>query len=178
MLKLRLSTTTPKKTELFQMTRIPPEAPTEGMKSNLSKRRGANFLIRERSKVSLFVSWRQITELALSSTLSRTASHNLEELIFSLRMQQLMQNNIRCEDIGLEYLQSIRRVKVDLTVTTPMRMTWRERRQHWGTQFKSTPTAPHSKFNTVVKMIWRGTYLAPTSAWRYAQGFNVSSLSC
>jgi hypothetical protein len=41
-----LAKTVPEKVELAQRTRRPPEAPTEGTYSNLSNRRGANFLMK------------------------------------------------------------------------------------------------------------------------------------
>jgi hypothetical protein len=40
-----LSRTLPEKTAVLQITRIPPDAPADGMKSKLSKCRGANFLM-------------------------------------------------------------------------------------------------------------------------------------
>jgi hypothetical protein len=43
--KLFFSMTCPTNKELFQMTRIPPEAPLEGIKSNLSNLFGVNFLM-------------------------------------------------------------------------------------------------------------------------------------
>jgi hypothetical protein len=43
--KLCLSRTAPANTLLHHKTRIPPEAPTDGIKSKQSKRLGANFLI-------------------------------------------------------------------------------------------------------------------------------------
>ena len=50
------SMVSPKKRELIHMTRIPPEAPLEGQKPNLSKRFGAKFLTKAVSKLALFVS--------------------------------------------------------------------------------------------------------------------------
>ena len=39
---------------------------------------------------------------------------NLEELAFTVGVLELMQNNVvSCEDLGLEYLPSIHKVKVD-----------------------------------------------------------------
>jgi hypothetical protein len=69
-----LSMVMPKKYVLFRITSIPPKAPCEGMKSNLSNRRGANFLINCKSICYILVSWRQITEQPLSSILFLTAS--------------------------------------------------------------------------------------------------------
>jgi hypothetical protein len=40
----------------FQQTKIPPEAPCEGEKINLSNLLGAKFLIKEESKLSFLVS--------------------------------------------------------------------------------------------------------------------------
>jgi len=85
------SKTSPLKVELFQSTRMPPEAPTEGIKSKQSKHLGANFLMKDIPKPSLFV-WRQIIEQALSSILSRIASHLSEPfipLMFQHRIRQL-----------------------------------------------------------------------------------------
>ena len=79
-----LSMVWPKKIALFQITKIPPEAPSEGMKSNLSKRRGAKFLISGISKFHSFVSCKQTIEQPLSSILSRTAS------CFSVALRPLM----------------------------------------------------------------------------------------
>ena len=47
--------TWPEKIELFQITRMPPEAPDEGMKENLSNLLGANFLMKGVSKFVLLV---------------------------------------------------------------------------------------------------------------------------
>jgi hypothetical protein len=47
---LLISITSPKKTELFQPRRMPPEVPVEGEKANLLKRLGASFLMKEWSK--------------------------------------------------------------------------------------------------------------------------------
>jgi hypothetical protein len=44
----------------FQMTKIPPEAPTDGKKAKLSNILGQKFLIKRQSNFSHFVSWRQI----------------------------------------------------------------------------------------------------------------------
>ena len=61
--------------ELFHRTKIPPEAPIEGMKSKLSNLRGANFLMKGVSKESLFASWMQIIQQEFSSILFLMASH-------------------------------------------------------------------------------------------------------
>jgi hypothetical protein len=50
------SITVPSNRLPFQQTRIPPEAPIEGAKMNLSKHLGAKFLIKVRSNISFFVS--------------------------------------------------------------------------------------------------------------------------
>jgi hypothetical protein len=91
--KLSFSMTCPTNKELFQITRIPPEAPMEGIKSNLSNLFGVNFLMNCESKNSLFVSWRQIIEAALSSILFLRVSHLLSPfipLIFQHKIFQLL----------------------------------------------------------------------------------------
>jgi hypothetical protein len=51
-----ISITEPSKRLPFQAMRIPPEAPTEGAKMNLSNLFGAKFLMNEGSKLSFLVS--------------------------------------------------------------------------------------------------------------------------
>jgi hypothetical protein len=65
----------PEKSEEAQHTRIPPDAPIEGQNSNLSNLLGENFLIKNRSKLSLLVSWRQKIFAEHSSILFLMASH-------------------------------------------------------------------------------------------------------
>jgi len=72
--KLCLSTVIAEKVALFQMTKIPQEAPRDGTKSNLSNLRGINFLRKGISMVCILVSWRQMIEQVFSSILSLTAS--------------------------------------------------------------------------------------------------------
>jgi len=57
----------PVKTALFQITMRPPEAPTDGAKTNLSKRLGQKVLIKAGSKDSRLVSWIHSTEQPLVS---------------------------------------------------------------------------------------------------------------
>ena len=90
---LRQCTTSPEKIELFQPIRMPPEAPADGEKANLSKRLGANFLIKEWSKASFFVYCRQYTKHALSSIFALTASvlpSLLRPLMFQFSTFQLL----------------------------------------------------------------------------------------
>ena len=57
----------PVKTTLFLITMRPPEAPTDGAKTNLSKCLGQKVLIKARSKDSRLVSWIHSTEQPLVS---------------------------------------------------------------------------------------------------------------
>ena len=69
------------KRELFQAIKIPPEAPKEGRKSKESKGGGQTFLRKDESKLSFFVSWKQIISHCTHITLFLTESHFQEELI-------------------------------------------------------------------------------------------------
>ena len=57
----------PTKTELFQIIMMPPDAPIEGAKTNLSNHLGQKDLINAKSKDSRLVSWIHSTEQPLVS---------------------------------------------------------------------------------------------------------------
>ena len=91
--KLLISKTCPEKMEEFHPTNMPPEAPCEGEKANLSNLLGANFFMYECSKCSLLVSCKQKIEQALSSIFALTAlclPGSLIPLIFQFRMFQFL----------------------------------------------------------------------------------------
>lgn len=71
----------PKNTELFHVTRMPPEAPFEGRNMKLSNARVQKFLIYKASKSFLFVSCRQHMSELLSEILSLIEFHFVLELI-------------------------------------------------------------------------------------------------
>jgi hypothetical protein len=78
--------------EEAQQTRMPPEAPKERQKSNLSNFLGAKFLIYRRSKFSLLVSWRQRILAQLYSNLFLTASHLFGSLIPRIFQHKIFQD--------------------------------------------------------------------------------------
>src|SRR6185436_981546 len=89
--KLLISKTCPEKMEEFHPTNMPPDAPCEGEKANISNLLGPNFFMYERSKCSLLVSCRQKIEQAISSIFALTAlclPGSLIPLMFQFRMFQ------------------------------------------------------------------------------------------
>jgi hypothetical protein len=79
--KLLWNSSSPEKIELFQTTKMPLEAPLEGMKRNLYRVGGQKFLMYCESKTSLFVSCRQQMSLLLSEILFLMEFHLVSELI-------------------------------------------------------------------------------------------------
>jgi hypothetical protein len=78
--KISSRSTSPTKELPTQRTSKPPKAPSEGIKANLSKRLGANFLMKEASKCLFLVSYRQTIKALLSSILLWRCGH-LSELL-------------------------------------------------------------------------------------------------
>jgi hypothetical protein len=74
-------TKTPEKIAEFQSTRIPPDAPTEGAEAKQSNLLGQNFQIARQSKLSHFVSCRQMISHSPSSILDLTCLCLLSALI-------------------------------------------------------------------------------------------------
>ena len=66
---------------LFQATKIPPDAPTEGRNSKESKSTGQICLMKSGSKLSFLVSYKQVISLLLSTTFVPTG------VPFSVRVQ-------------------------------------------------------------------------------------------
>jgi len=80
------------KRELFQMTRIPPEAPTEGKYSKESRVGGQILLMKFACITSFFVSYKHATSQLLSDSLFFTAFHFHFEFIpltFLLKLSTL-----------------------------------------------------------------------------------------
>lgn len=65
--------TSPEEMELFQTVRMPPEAPLEGTKANLSNRLVQQVLINARSINGFLISWTQTIEKPLVEIASETA---------------------------------------------------------------------------------------------------------
>ena len=65
----------PEKTEIFQITRMPLEAPTEGMNSKVSKALGQKLFTSGLSKASLFVSCKHTMSQDDCTILSLIASY-------------------------------------------------------------------------------------------------------
>ena len=86
------------KTALFQMVAIPPDAPREGTKSNLSNLHGQQDLMKALSKDCFFVSCKQITAQPLELIALESANCLASEFsprTFQQRMFQLTKRGIR-----------------------------------------------------------------------------------
>ena len=89
--------TSPENMLLFQIVTMPPEAPCDGIKANLSKRRGHKTLSISISKEGILDSWRQITvhPLALIAfERAKCLSGELRPRIFQQSTFQLCKSTI------------------------------------------------------------------------------------